>query len=182
MRDADLQQKRLVAAAVDVGIAIALWAVFMLVSMVLGLGSSFASGDSGLATGAAVFLPRIVGFVGALVSLGYILGRDVLAGDRSFGKKLQKIRVLGPGGQPVTFVDSAKRNAIFAIGSVLTFLSATLQLVPCLGDAVACLLFPLWLGGALLGLVAVVLELVKITQEPEGVRMGDQFAQTRVVA
>ena len=38
MRDADLQQKRLVAAAIDVGIAIALWAVFLLISFVLGLG------------------------------------------------------------------------------------------------------------------------------------------------
>jgi len=182
MRDADLQQKRLVAAAVDVGIGIALWAVFFVINMVMGLGSSFAGSDSGLATGAALFLPRIVSFVGAVVSLGYILGRDVLAGDRSFGKKLQNIRVVGPNGQPLTFADSAKRNAIFAIGSVLTFVSATLQLVPCLGDAVACLLFPLWLLGALLGLVAVVLEIVKITQDENGVRMGDQFAQTRVLS
>lgn len=181
MRDADLQQKRLVAAAIDVGIGIALWAVFFVIQMVLGLGSSFAGGDSGIATGAALFLPRIVSFVSAVVSLGYILGRDVLAGDRSFGKKTQGIRVVTTSGQPPTFVDSAKRNAIFAIGSTLGFVSATLQLVPCLGDAVACLLAPLWILGLLVGLVAVILEIVKITQDPDGVRLGDQFAETRVI-
>jgi hypothetical protein len=181
MRDADLQQKRLVAAAIDVGIGIALGLVFFMINMVLGFGSSFVSGDSGIATGAALFLPRIVGFVSAIVSLGYILGRDVLAGDRSIGKKVQGIRVVTTGGQPLTFVDSAKRNAIFAVGSTLGLVSATLQLVPCLGDAVACLLAPLWILGFLIGLVAVILEIVKITQDADGVRLGDQFAETRVV-
>lgn len=183
MRNAELQQKRLVAAAIDVGIALAVALVFFVINLILNLGGALSTSgtDLDLATGAALFLPRIVGFVGSLVLLGYLLGRDVLGGGRSIGKKLQGIRVVTTTGRPLSFADSAKRNAIFAIGSVLGCLSATLQLVPCLGDIVACLLAPLWILGFMVGLVAVVLEIVKIIQEPEGVRMGDQFAETRVI-
>ena len=43
-------------------------------------------------------MPRILGFLGSLISLGYILGRDVVAGDRSLGKKIQDIRVVTTAG------------------------------------------------------------------------------------
>ena len=126
------------------------------------------------------FVPRIIGFVGSLVMLGYVLGRDALAGGRSFGKQIQGIRVV-TGGQPIGVMESVKRNALFAIGSALGTLSATLHLVPCLGDAVACLLIPLQILGAFVTLAVAVIEIIKITQDPEGVRLGDQFANTRVV-
>jgi hypothetical protein len=45
----------------------------------------------------------------------------------------------------------------------------------------SCLLFPLVLLGCLVGLVAAVVEVVKIVQDPAGIRFGDGFAGTRVV-
>jgi hypothetical protein len=126
------------------------------------------------------YLPRIIYFVGMAVIAAYVLGRDVLAGDRSFGKKIQGIRVV-TGGRPISAMDSAKRNVIFGVGSILAVVSAALQLVPCLGTTIACLLSPLQILAGLATFVAVIIEVIKITQDPEGIRLGDQFANTRVV-
>ena len=76
------------------------------------------------------------------MTLAYILGRDLVAGDRSIGKKVQNIRVVTVTGRPIGSTESAKRNGIFAIGAALGAISATLGLVPCLGDVVKCLLLP----------------------------------------
>ena len=84
-------------------------------------------------------------------------------------------------GQPIGAMESARRNAVFAIGAALGLVSATLRLVPCLGDAVACLLWPLVFLGGIVSLGVAVFEIIKITQEPDGIRMGDQMAGTRVV-
>jgi hypothetical protein len=78
-------------------------------------------------------------------------------------------------------MESAKRNGIFAIGAALGVLSSTLGLVPCLGDAVRCILLPVWILGMLVGLAAAIYELIQITQRADGVRYGDQMAGTRVV-
>jgi hypothetical protein len=177
MKDSDLQQKRILAALIDVGIAVVMGLVVGGVSVVLGVGLGAATHSSGTAAWAG----RVISFVGALVMLAYMLGRDLLAGDRSLGKKLMEIRVVTSGGSAIGLVDSVKRNAIFAIGSVLSALSATLRLVPCLGDAVACLLMPLTVLGGLVGFVAAIVELVKIIQDPDGVRFGDQWAGTKVI-
>jgi hypothetical protein len=183
MLDNDLQQKRLIAAAIDFGIAVAAYVVFGIVALIVGVGAGMAShaSDSAAVGGVAMYLPRLVSFVGALLSLGYVLGRDVLGGGRSLGKKLQDIRLITLDGHAVTFVDSARRNAIFAVGSTLALLSATLHLVPCLGDIVACMIVPLVFLGGLVGVAAVVVEVLKIVQEPAGIRLGDQWAETRVV-
>jgi uncharacterized RDD family membrane protein YckC len=174
MTDQELQKKRLIAAAIDIAIAVAIGIAFAIAGVVLGFAIGRASHGAGMYAG------RILGFLGAAVSLGYILSRDVLAGGRSFGKQTQNIRVVTTAGQPITITDSAKRNLIFGISGVFWLLSATLQLVPCLGDAVACLLLPLNLLAGLATLAAGIVEIVKITQEPEGVRLGDQWADTRV--
>ena len=176
MTDSELQQKRLIAAAIDIAIAVGIMVVFWVGAFVFVL---LAGSNSG--SGVLPYVGRVLGFLGALLSLGYILGRDVLAGGNSIGKKTQGIRVVTTGGAPITFVDSAKRNAFFAIGSILGLVSATLGLIPCLGDAVNCLLLPLRLIGLVVGLVVAVIEIVKITQDPEGIRLGDSFAGTRVV-
>ena len=177
MTDRDLQQRRYIAAAIDVAVAIGIAVAFMIVGIVVGFAFTRATSSSMV----GVYLPRVVGFVGALVSLGYILGRDLVAGDRSLGKKIQNLRVVTLAGAPIGFVESAKRNAIFAIGSGLSVVSATLQLIPCLGDAVSCLLLPVWILGVLVSLGAAIYEMVQITQKPDGVRYGDQLAGTRVV-
>jgi uncharacterized RDD family membrane protein YckC len=177
MTDRDLQQKRIVAGLIDIAIAIAISIAFIVVSSVLGFGLGRATSSSAVTS----YVPRIISFLGAIISLGYILGRDVVAGDRSLGKKFQDIRVVTTAGAPIDFMTSARRNAIFAIGSALGLLSATLQLIPCLGDAVACMLMPLTLLGMLVGVGAAIYEMLQISQQPEGIRFGDRTAGTRVV-
>lgn len=177
MTDRDLQQKRIIAGLIDIGVAIAISLAFMIVSLVLGVGLGSATDSSAVSS----YVPRVLGFLGALISLGYILGRDVVAGDRSIGKKIQDIRVVTTTGAPIDYMTSARRNGIFAIGSALSVLSATLQLIPCLGDAVACMLMPLTLLGVVVSVGAAIYEILQITQQPEGIRFGDKTAGTRVV-
>jgi uncharacterized RDD family membrane protein YckC len=177
MTDRDLQQKRYIAAGVDIAVAIGIGIVFAVVGGVLGFAFSSATSSSMV----GVYLPRVISFLGSLVSLAYILGRDVLAGDRSIGKKIQNIRVVTVTGAPIGPVESAKRNGIFAIGAALGVISSTLGLIPCLGAAVNCLLLPVWILGMLIGLAAAIYELIQITQRADGVRYGDQIAGTRVV-
>src|SRR5262249_42101992 len=130
--------------------------------------------------GSGTYVWRVSTFLIAVVGLLYMLARDVIGGGRSLGKKTQELRGVSFDNQPITFLDSAKRNAIFAFGSALSLVSATAGLVPCLGDAVRCLLGPLVFLGGLASLVAAVVEIVKITQDPAGIRFGDQFARTKV--
>jgi uncharacterized RDD family membrane protein YckC len=163
MTDTELQQKRLIAAAIDGGIAIALAIGIAIVGAIF-------------ARVIAPMLGALVGILGQAVLLGYILLRDIIGGDRSLGKKTQEIRVVTTNGAPVTAMDSIKRNAIFAIGSALGLIWAMAGLLPLL----ACLLTPLMLLGSLISLVAVIVEIVKVIQDPAGVRFGDQFASTRV--
>ncbi len=177
MTDRDLQQKRIVAGLIDIGIAVVIWIVFA----VLTWGATFALTKATGGGAVSTFVPRLLGFLGSLLGLGYILGRDVLAGGRSLGKQIQGLRVVTTSGLPIGAMDSARRNALFAIGSALGLLASTLQLVPCLGDAVVCLLSPLLFLGLLVSLGIAIFEIIKITQHPEGVRMGDQMAGTRVV-
>jgi hypothetical protein len=163
MTDTELQQKRLIAAAIDGGIAIALAIGIAIVGAIFG-------------RVIAPMLGALVGILGQAVLLGYILLRDIISGDRSLGKKTQEIRVVTTSGVPVTAMDSIKRNAIFAIGSALGLIWAMAGLLPFL----ACLLTPLMLLGSFISLVAVIVEIVKIIQDPAGVRFGDQIASTRV--
>ena len=177
MTDRELQQKRIIAALIDIGIAIAISLAFMIMSLVLGVGLGSATDSSVVSS----YVPRVLGFLGALLSLGYILGRDVVAGDRSMGKKIQDIRVVTTTGAPIDFMTSARRNGIFAIGAALGLLSATFGLIPCLGDLVNCMLMPLQLLGIVVAVGAAIYEMLQITQQPEGIRFGDKTAGTRVV-
>jgi uncharacterized RDD family membrane protein YckC len=163
MRDAELQQKRLVAAAIDIGILIGVAIVMGIVTVIAG----FISG----------WLSLIMSVMGMLVSCGFMLARDILGGDRSLGKKLQGIRVLQTNGAPVTIMESAKRNAIFAAGNAVGVLAALLGFIPVVG----CLAVPLYALCGIASLAAVVVEFVKISQDPEGIRLGDQYAGTKVV-
>lgn len=176
MTDRDLQNKRFIAAGIDIAIAIALGLAFGIVAVIMGFVFGHSTGSSGIGN----YVPRVISFLGALFGLAYILSRDILAGDRSLGKKLQDLRVVSLGGGPIGLMESVRRNALFGIGSALGLLSATLQLLPCLGDAVACLLAPIWVLGALVALGVAIYELIRIAQDPQGIRLGDQFANTKV--
>jgi uncharacterized RDD family membrane protein YckC len=176
MNDSQLQQKRLAAAAIDFAILIAF--------MVLMIGVGWAIVCSGAMTeidgmaGHIIYSLLVVAW--AFASLGYVLGRDVLAGDRSLGKKVMGLRVVTVSGAPIGFVESAKRNALFAPGFAVAALASLIQAIPLVG-CLACLLLPLRVLATVAGLVALVYELVLIFVEPDGVRLGDKMAGTRVV-
>ncbi len=172
MTDQDLQLKRLIAAAIDVGIYVAL------VCCVYGASTVIAILTRSLG---AYFIGGIVQFLGAIAALGYMLGRDTLGGGRSLGKKLQEIRVVTASGAPVGFLESAKRNVMFALSPALWVLGTAFGLIPCVGGAMHCLLVIPNLLAWLLGVAAVIVEIVKITQDPQGVRFGDDVAGTRVI-
>lgn len=178
MTDAELQQKRLIAAAIDIGIGFALGIVVGIGIFVFNIVVVMAAGHDSVL---GYWVPRILGFASTLISLAYMLGRDMLGGGRSLGKKTQDLTVVTAGGSPIGVVESVKRNAIFALGALLAMLSATLHLIPCVGGVLACLLTPLMLLGGLISILAAVVEIVKITQDPDGIRLGDQIAGTRVV-
>jgi uncharacterized RDD family membrane protein YckC len=175
MTDTALQQKRLIAAVIDIAVCLGIAVVAFLGSMVLGLVLGMAS------SGVASYAGRVLSLLGSLALLAYILGRDVIFQGRSLGKKTQELKVVGATGAPVTLEESVRRNAIFALGSALTVLSSALQLFPCVGDVVACLLTPLLLLGGIAAFGAAILEIVWIIQDPGGIRFGDKFARTRVV-
>lgn len=173
MTDPQLQQKRLIAAAIDCGILLVAGA---LMGIVLGLiGITISMADIG------GYGAELASFAVSASLLLYVAGRDVLAGERSFGKKLMEIRLVTVSGGRVGVLESVKRNALFAPPFALWCLSALIGMLP-LGNCVACLLLPLQLLAAAAALLATVWELIQIVQEPNGIRMGDKIAETRVVA
>lgn len=121
----------------------------------------------------AVVLSRIPA-IGWLLGALYILLRDgfevSFMDTRSLGKRLMKLRPVRLDGKPMTLAWSLRRNW------TLTLASATpvLLLVPILGW----LLIPLLaVVGGLLSLV----EIVLVVTDPEGRRLGDRFADTKVI-
>ncbi len=183
MTDQDLQQKRLIAAAIDLAIAVAIGVAFWVATTALAVGGGAVAGREGgtaMSLGAGMF-GRVLGLAGALVGFVYVVGRDVFAGGRSFGKQAMGIRVVTASGAPCGFMDSAKRNAIFAIGSSINLVGALFMLIPCLGEAMSCLLVLPGILAGFLGFAALVIEIIKIVTDPAGIRFGDQFAGTRVV-
>lgn len=125
--------------------------------------------DGVLAAGVS-FIPFIGGIIGGL----YILLRDGLdiefMDKRSIGKKLVKLRPVRLDGQPMDPVTSVKRNLPLAVGVV----GSIFWVIPILGWIVA---FLFGLVGAVLGII----ELVLVLTDPEGRRMGDKLAETKVV-
>jgi uncharacterized RDD family membrane protein YckC len=175
MTDPELQQKRLIAAAIDVGVLVVVSTILSMGAIVINCVAS-ASNVEFLATyGAQIILVLVL-----LADLLLVLGRDLTGGDRSLGKKLMNIRVVRASGEPISFMESVKRNALFAPGLAIGLLTALLGLIPFVGCVAACLfLIPRIIAG-LAALGAVVWEVVQIIQQPDGVRVGDKMADTRV--
>lgn len=116
-----------------------------------------------------VAIPAIGGIIGA----AYMLLRDGLEFDfmnhRSVGKHVMKLHLVSVDGQPLDISTSIKRNWMFAIGAVIPLL----VFIPVLG----------WIAipfVALAGIVLGVIELVLVLTDPEGRRIGDKMAGTRV--
>ncbi|MGE5542241.1 MAG: RDD family protein [Bacillota bacterium] len=103
--------------------------------------------------------------VGLLLSVVYMLVRDGLMDGRSPGKRLVNLRVVrSDTGRGAAYLDSIKRNAIFAVPDVLL-------VAPSLATIVA----------APLSVAVLLLEVVFMLTDPEAMRLGDRFARTRVV-
>lgn len=116
----------------------------------------------------------MIPFVGGIVAAAYMLVRDGLevefADRRSIGKKLMKLRPLRLDGAPMDLATSAKRNLPFVVG----WIGMPFLIIPVLGWLVAILLAVV---GTLVGLV----EIFLVLTDGEGRRMGDKFAETKVV-
>ncbi len=119
-------------------------------------------------------IPFIGGLIGGLLAGGWWLVRDGLeldfADKRSPGKKIMKLRPVRLDGQPMTMEVSIKRNlplAVYCVGYIL-------WVVPVLGWLVS---IPIFAIGAIVSLIEAVLALT----DPEGRRMGDKYAGTKVI-
>ncbi|MBF0506982.1 MAG: RDD family protein [Nitrospirae bacterium] len=99
--------------------------------------------------------------VGYFAGLVYLLISDGLFDGRSLGKKIIRLRVISPEtGTPSTFRDSMVRNSTFA-------LSLLLYKIPLLGWVFVILVFAL--------------EFLLMLGNEEGLRLGDNLANTKVV-
>ncbi len=119
-------------------------------------------------------VPFVGGIVGGLAAGGWWLIRDGLdlefADKRSFGKKLMKLRPIRLDGQPMTMETSIKRNVTVA-GYTVGYL---LWVFPVLGHLLSVPIF-------LIGAIVVLIEAVLVVTDPEGRRMGDKYAGTKVI-
>lgn len=124
----------------------------------------------GLLAAGVSFIPVVGGIIGGL----YVLLRDGLDLEfmdrRSIGKKLMQLRPIRLDGQPMDPMSSVKRNLPLAVGAV----GSVFWVIPILGWIVAIFF-------ALIGLVIGIVEVILVLTDPEGRRMGDKLAGTKVV-
>ncbi|MCH8124529.1 RDD family protein [candidate division KSB1 bacterium] len=95
-----------------------------------------------------------------LLASGYLLVKDGLLHGQSLGKVLVRLRVVNVKKEPISLMDSLKRNGILVIPNFVRFL-------------------PFW--GSFLLIVLYLLECYLMYTQPDGKRWGDQFSQTTVV-
>lgn len=111
--------------------------------------------------------------LGGLFGVFYILFKDAimyrLTGypewqNKSVGKKLMGLKIVCRDNEIVDLETSARRNVILIPGRVIA-------IIPLLG----------WLIGPIVGGIFKLIELVVLTSDPNGIRLGDRLASTRVV-
>jgi uncharacterized RDD family membrane protein YckC len=129
---------------------------------------------AGIIDGVAAVLVGFIPLVGGLLSTAYWLARDGLdlefMPNRSLGKKVVGLKPVMLDGRPVDLETSLKRNWPFAISGV----AQILLFIPIIG-------WLLMVPVALLALAAVIVEVFLVLTDDEGRRLGDRFAETRVV-
>jgi uncharacterized RDD family membrane protein YckC len=122
----------------------------------------------------AVAVIGMVPVIGGIVGIAYVLFRDGLDIEylrgRSLGKTLMKLTVVRADGRPMDLATSAQRNWPLVFGS----LTQILLFIPVIGW----ILIPFVI---IAGLVFVIIEIVRVLTNPEGRRLGDDYARTRVV-
>jgi uncharacterized RDD family membrane protein YckC len=117
---------------------------------------------------ACAFVVGLIPIIGGLIGAAYLLLRDGFEFDfmdqRSLGKKLMKLRPVLVDGGKVDLVVSIKRNWILAIPSIL-------MVIPVLG----------WIAAPFIGLAIGIIEFILVITDPEGRRIGDKLAGTKVI-
>lgn len=109
----------------------------------------------------ALLLARLPGYIGFLAGLLYICIADGLMSGRSIGKRIIGLRAIQKkDGRPADFRASILRNSTIGLLYILSFIPYGI------GPALALL----GLGG----------ELLLVIGSPEGMRLGDEIAQTVV--
>ncbi|MEM1270848.1 MAG: RDD family protein [Bacteroidota bacterium] len=110
----------------------------------------------------------LVPVIGGLVGAAYMLVRDGLDLDfmrfRSIGKQVMNLAPTRLDGRPMDLEASVKRNLPFAIGPLI-------MVIPILG----------WIIGPFVSLAISIVEIVLVITDPEGRRLGDKLAETKVV-
>ncbi len=122
-------------------------------------------------------IATVIGFIpviGQIVGGAYLLVRDGLEFEfmdgRSIGKKVMKLRPVSRDGSKMTIEKSVRRNWPFGFGLLI----GLLFLIPVIGWA----LIPIVaIAAMLLGLF----EAFKVVTDPEGIRLGDSMAGTKVI-
>ncbi|MFC1744545.1 RDD family protein [Candidatus Riflebacteria bacterium] len=172
-----LPQERLIACALD----------FVLVSFVVALAFMFSIAFS--------FIPAVGWLIGLFFSLviniiaaAYILCRDAIDispfKGKSAGKTFRKIEAVTDSGQKLTIEQSVKRNLPLAIGIIFLIIWTPLgQLsgaIPILGPIIMGIVGILL--SSLIGLFQLILLVVEtyfVFADPDGKRLGDQWAGTK---
>ena len=112
--------------------------------------------------------------IGGLAAAAYWLVRDGLEFEfmyrRSVGKHVMKLRPVTLDGSPMDITASAKRNWMFALGGVVQLL----WWIPFIGWL---FVVPVALAAFAIG----VIELFLVITDPEGRRLGDKIANTKVI-
>jgi uncharacterized protein involved in cysteine biosynthesis len=118
------------------------------------------------------FIPFVGGIIGAL----YMLLRDALPIEaleyKSIGKKLMNLSVVKVA-DPTSKIDygtSAKRNWMFALGPIMFFF----LFIPIIGWIIDILI-------AIVALILVIIETIKLFSDEKGIRLGDKQAGTMVI-
>jgi len=119
------------------------------------------------------WLPVFIPVIGALFGSLYLLFKDALMyritgreewKNRSIGKKLLDLEVVNLDGEIVDLTVSAKRNLPLTIGNFIA-------VVPFVG----------WVIGPATAFVLTVVELIMVLSNEDGRRLGDLWADTKVV-
>ncbi len=121
------------------------------------------------------WLPILGGLIAGLASAAFTAFRDALPisdlKGASPGKKLLGLKAVRGDGQDCDYETSLKRNSPFvAVGLASTLLAA----IPILGWIALVLLIPVFL-------IVYIFELIKVLNDPKGIRWGDSFADTLVI-
>ena len=124
--------------------------------------------------GFLVGIIAIVPLIGPLIAAAYLLVRDGLNVEfmkqQSLGKKAVGIHAVRWDGKPADLATSITRNLPLAI----IFVAPIFGIVPGVGRYVALLI-------GLIGIAVGVWEIVLVLTDPQGFRLGDKLARTRIV-